>query len=125
MELDLDLTAERFPYLGATSPGLEINAVRLVLVPDLETPIGGVQLESAGVAVGEAQGLTPNAAILGGLPTTRWGDLTEAPGAFKVKIADGQIPEAHREEYTIDGITYRRFKAGSVRDLLVIVHFTV
>lgn len=121
-ELDMDLDAERFSYLGATSPGLEIKGVRLILVPGLGELIEDVELERAGVVVGSAQDLASSGVVLGGLPTTRW-DLSLEPGAFKVKVSDAEIPEAHREMYMIDDTPYYRFRVGSVRDLLVIVHF--
>jgi hypothetical protein len=124
-ELDLDLTVERFPFLRAASSEPQIKAVRLVLVPGLGEDIDDVVLENAGVEIGEDQNLAPNAALTGGLPTAHWDGFTKAPGDFKVKILDNQIPEPHRETYMIDDTPYHRFKAGSVRDLLVIVHFTV
>ena len=40
-EFNLDLIAERFPYLAATWPGLKITAVRLILVTDVPQQVGG------------------------------------------------------------------------------------
>lgn len=123
-ELDLELSASRFPYLAARWPNLKIKSVRLILVTDLPESVDGVVLERDGVNIGTVS-LMSSAGVLNELPTGSWTDLTENPGPWKVKVDAGAVgfPAAYREAYQIDDTTYYRLKQGAVRDMLVLVRY--
>ncbi|WAS90970.1 neuraminidase-like domain-containing protein [Nannocystis punicea] len=125
-EFDMDLVAERFPYLAARWPNLEIKAVRLVLVTDDPQQVDDVTLKRDGVTIGTQHLQT--APVLGDLPTSSYSTPPDTePGPWKVTVdasaANPIFPDKYRQEYTIDGITYSRFKDGVIRDMVVIVHY--
>jgi hypothetical protein len=119
-QFDMDIVAERFSYLAAHWPNMAIKAVRLILVTDVSETVAGVMLRYAGVDIAE-KNLAPG--DLNGLPTARWNEFTNDPGAWQVALAGTNLPEAYKQAYEIDGLPYARFKDGVIRDMLVIVHY--
>lgn len=121
----MDLVTNRFPYLAAMWPNLQIMGVRLILVTNITTTLEGVTLKREGVELASGMELSSDLA-LGGLPTGRWSvdddDPGENPGAWKVEVAL-EDPTDYTQTYEIDAVEYQRFKDGVVRDMLVIVHY--
>lgn len=125
-DLDLDLRANRFPYLAANAAGLKITGVRLVLVATTNQQVLDVLLEREGDQIGTDTILDTSAPVLGGLPTARWEILGgEDPGLWKVKVPADTLNAAYKQTYEIDDLEYARFKNDVVRDMLVIVHYTI
>lgn len=122
-ELDLDIVAERFPYLAAHWDNLEITGVRLVLVTDDPQEFAATLVDD-GEDISELT-LASSPEVLKGLPTARWSEFNRDLGPWRVKVDIDDIPTEYKQSYTIGASTYYRFKEGAVRDLLVIVHYAL
>ncbi|WP_434423912.1 hypothetical protein [Nannocystis pusilla] len=122
-ELDLDIVAERFPYLAAHWDNLEITGVRLIFVTDDPQEFAATLVDD-GEDISELT-LASSPDVLRGLPTARWSEFSRDPGPWRVKVDIDDIPAEYKQSYTIGASTYYRFKDGAVRDMLVIVHYAL
>ena len=124
--LELDLGASRFPYLAAKTPDLKITAVRGVLIAGTNAEVPNVVLKREQTQIeADANSLTSSGAVLGGAPTKRWTVGALDPGDWSIEVEAGTLPVVYKQSYEIDNVGFYRFKDGVVRDLLIIVHYSI